>query len=114
MLLSELMSVIDYNEVINRTGIETAQTQVASLCFDSRKASANSMFVCIPGALADGHDYAEAAYKDGCRIFVTEHRTSLPDDAFIIITGDTRVALARLSAVFFGYHLFVHFQCNLK
>ena len=46
MLLSELMSVIDYNEVINRTGIETAQTQVASLCFDSRKASANSMFVC--------------------------------------------------------------------
>ena len=61
------------------------------------------MFVCISGSLADGHDYALAAYNGGCRIFVTEHRTNLPNDAFVIITSDTRVALARFSAKFFGY-----------
>ncbi len=103
MLLSELMSVIDYKEVINRTGIDVEKTQVTSLCCDSRKAAEDSMFVCISGSLADGHDYARAAYSGGCRIFVTEHRTKLPDDAFVIITSDTRVALARFSAKFFGY-----------
>jgi UDP-N-acetylmuramoyl-L-alanyl-D-glutamate--2,6-diaminopimelate ligase len=103
MLLSELINVVDYNEVINRTGIDTEKTVVSAICCDSRKACEGALFVCIPGSIADGHDYARSAYNGGCRIFVTEHRTTLPDDAFIIITGDTRVALARLSAVFFGY-----------
>lgn len=102
MLLSELMSVIDYNEVVNRSGKEKNKTEVSYLCCDSRKAGAESMFVCISGAQNDGHDYAEAAYNGGCRVFVTEHRTALPDDAFVIITSDTRVALAKLSAHFFG------------
>ena len=103
MLLKELMSVVDYKEIINRAGIEAERTQVLSLCCDSRKAGVNSMFVCIRGALNDGHTHAAAAYDEGCRIFVTEKRISLPDDAYIIIANDTRVALARLSAHFFGH-----------
>ncbi len=96
------MKVIDYKEVINRSGIEKNETEVSSLCCDSRKAGTDSMFVCISGSLSDGHDYAGAAYNGGCRIFVAERRTGLPDDAFVIITSDTRVALAKLSAHFFG------------
>ena len=103
MILKDLISVIDYNEVINRSGLDTSDIPVLSLCSDSRTACAGSMFVCINGSIADGHDYAKAAYSGGCRIFVTEHRVSLPDDAFVVITPDTRVALAKLSAHFFGY-----------
>lgn len=102
MLLNELMRSVDYKDIVNRSGADAANMQVSSLCSDSRRACAESVFVCISGTLADGHSYARAAYARGCRIFVTEHRTQLPDDAFVIITSDTRIALARLSAAFFG------------
>ena len=102
MLLSELMKTIDYTEIINRSGANVDEINVSSLCADSRKAAAGSMFVCIPGSLNDGHDYAHTAYTRECRIFVAEHRISLPDDAFVIITKNSRIALAQLSASFFG------------
>lgn len=102
MLLNELMSVIDYREIVNRTGLDVNCVEIRELCCDSRKACENSMFVCISGALADGHDYAAAAYSGGCRIFVAERRIALPDDAMFILVADTRIALARLSSHFFG------------
>ena len=101
MLLSELMKVIPYSEIINRSGRVPEQTEVSSLCSDSRKACSDSLFVCISGSLTDGHEYARAAYHRMCRIFVTEHPVKLPDDAFVIVTSNTRIALARLSAAFF-------------
>ncbi len=102
MLLQELMNTISYTEVINRSGIDPASVEILSLCSDSRKVFSDSIFVCISGSLADGHDYAWAAYNRMCRVFVVEHPTKLPDDAFVIVTSNTRVALAQLSAAFFG------------
>lgn len=102
MLLNELMQCIRYTEVINRSGMEPATIEVGSLCCDSRKVFSQSMFVCIAGSVSDGHDYAMMAYERGCRIFVMERKLNLPDDAFVILTPDTRVALAQLSAAFFG------------
>ena len=62
MLLSELLSVIDYNEIINRSGMIPESTDVISLCSDSRTVFSGSMFVCISGSLSDGHDFAWSAY----------------------------------------------------
>ena len=103
MFLSELIRSIDYNEIVNRSGIAPDKTDVFSLSCDSRKVGADSMFVCLSGSLNDGHDYAAAAYDRMCRIFVAEHALDLPDDAFVIITANTRVTLALLSAAFFGH-----------
>lgn len=103
MNLKELIGVVDYKEIINRTGLDSERIEIVSLCSDSRKAARGSVFVCINGSLADGHDYVKEAYDNGCRVFVTEHRTQLPDDTFTVIATDTRVALAELSAHFFGY-----------
>ena len=103
MILKELMMAVDYKEVINRSGIDVGTARITSLCYDSRKACPDSIFVCIAGALVDGHAFSRTAYDGGCRVFVAEHRLELPDDAFVIITNDTRIALARLSAHFFGY-----------
>lgn len=103
MLLSELMKVVDYTEIINRRGLDVSSVDVVSLCSDSRKALSDSVFVCISGTLSDGHEYAANAYARNCRIFVAEHNPGLPDDAFVIITKNTRLALARLSAAFFDY-----------
>lgn len=102
MLLSELLSVIDYNEIINRSGMIPESTDVISLCSDSRTVFSGSMFVCISGSLSDGHDFAWSAYDRMCRIFVAERPIKLPDDAFIVLVPDSRIALAKLSAAFFG------------
>ncbi len=103
MILNELLSAIDYAEIINRSGISSQETDVLSLCCDSRKVSSDSMFVCISGSLNDGHDHAWGAYGRMCRVFVVEHAIKLPDDAFVIVVKDTRIALAQLSAAFYGY-----------
>ncbi len=103
MLLKELIQCIDYTEVINRSGLDVSSLDIKMLSSDSRKVFADSLFVCISGSISDGHDYAANAYKNGCRVFVSERRPTLPDDAYIIITKNSRVALAELSATFFGY-----------
>ena len=103
MLLKELLRVIDYREIINRSGADISKAEVLTLCSDSRRACEGAMFVCISGSMADGHNFVSNAYDGGCRIFVTEHATRLPDDAIIIVAPDTRVALASLSACYFGY-----------
>ncbi len=97
------MKIIDYTEIINRSGIDTEKVDILSLCANSRSAQENSMFVCISGAVSDGHNFAQTAYTKDCRIFVSERKLELPDDAFVIITKNTRVALAQLSAAFFNY-----------
>lgn len=102
MLLNELMNVVDYTEIINRTGLDPEKTDIRSLCCDSRKVTADSVFVCISGSVNDGHDHAWGAYGYGCRVFIIEHEIKLADDAFVIVVKDTRVALAQLSAAFYG------------
>ena len=65
---------------------------------DSRQVRAGSIFVCIKGAISDGHNYALAAYENGCRVFVAARPLQLSQDAAVLITADTRTALAVLSA----------------
>ena len=54
------------------------------------------------GALSDGHMFARAAYDKGCRCVVCQRRLELPSDCVQYVVGDTRRALAELSAEFFG------------
>lgn len=102
MFLNELMSCIDYTEIINRSGKDASALKIDMLSSDSRKVFSDSIFVCISGSMTDGHDYAPTAYANKCRVFVTERKLELPDDAFVIVTKNTRVALAQLSSAFFG------------
>ncbi len=66
-------------------------------------AVAQTLFVCVHGARANGHDFAPQAYAQGCRTFVAAEPLSLPDDAFILTVSDTREALARLADSFYGH-----------
>lgn len=102
MLLNNLLDTVNYRRIINKSGMDLESTVVSSVCCDSRKAYENSVFVCISGALYDGHEYAMSAYSRMCRIFVAQHELELPDDAVVIIADDTRTVLADMSAEFFG------------
>ena len=74
-----------------------------NICTDSRAAHEGSLFFCLRGAKADGHEHAREAYDAGCRDFCAERDVSLPADARVTICGDTRSALAEKAAEFFGY-----------
>lgn len=76
--------------------------EISKVVCDSRKADSTSAFVCLTGAVTDGHFYAPSAYKAGCRLFVCEYKIELPSDAVCLIVPDTRIALAALSAEIYG------------
>ncbi len=97
MLLSELIRVISVKET------EIPATNIQRIEYNSRKADADCLFVCLVGARADGHDYAMHAYRNGCRAFLVSREIPLPDDAVTVTTDDTRAALSALSAALYGY-----------
>jgi len=76
---------------------------VSDVVYDSRRAAFGSLFVCLRGAVSDGHNYAQSAYDRGCRAFAVERLLPLPDDAVQYVFDDTRRALAEISAEFYGY-----------
>lgn len=80
-----------------------SDAEVLSLCYDSRKAKAGTLFFCLSGAAVDGHSFAASAYENGCRLFAVERRLPLPDDALQVEFENTRAALALVSAAFYGH-----------
>jgi len=74
---------------------------VQSIEYNSRFAGENKLFVCMPGARIDGHQYAPMAYEQGCRIFVCGCKMDLPEDAVQIVVDTPRMALAVLSAAYY-------------
>lgn len=86
------------------------ETEIEDVVYDSRKAGENNAFVCIIGAVTDGHRYIGGALKQGCRVFVIQKDISeIPelnnaDDAVTVIqTENTRIALSVMSAAIYDY-----------
>jgi len=84
-------------------GKEIPNLEIDNLTEDSRSAGDSSVFVCIRGATADGHDYAPGAYRNGCRVFVAQKPLDLPSDATVLLTDNTRKILAILACRFYGH-----------
>lgn len=89
--------------VSDRLAPSFGQTEITLLAFDSRKTCGGSMFFCLVGKTVDGHDYAPSAYRNGCRVFVTQRELLLPADACQIVVPDTRGALADIAALHYGH-----------
>jgi len=78
-----------------------SETLLYRIEYDSRLVELGDLFVCLKGARSDGHKFASAAYRTGCRAFLCEYEPDIPDDAVILLVPDTRAALAKLSAYFY-------------
>ena len=51
---------------------------------DSRKINKGDIFVALPGATVDGHDYVEQAYKNGAIKAIVEHKVDCPIDQEVV------------------------------
>ncbi len=84
-------------------------SEISHLAYDSRKAERDGAFVCLKGALSDGHKYILNCAEKGVSLIVMQdekiYEQWLKDDRefSILLVKDTRKALALISAAFFGY-----------
>ena len=82
---------------------EIWEQPILALRYDSRLATAGTVFFCLVGKTSDGHLFAPAAYRNGCRVFVVERELDLPPDALQFLVPNTREALADGSAAFYEH-----------
>ncbi len=100
MRLSELL---DEKLVTKISG--NSETEIEKICYDSRKACENSVFVCIVGFETDGHKYIKNAIDKGATAIVVQEGSEIPEipEGITVVTScDTRKMLAKMSASFFG------------
>ena len=98
MKLNKLLERLEYDVVQG-----TDEAEVTTLVNDSRKVDAGSVFVCISGAVSDGHRFAPDVAEKGAAALVVEKEIDVPADVTVIRVPDTRYALALMSAAYFGY-----------
>ncbi len=122
MKLSYLLENMDYTLLQGDLDAE-----VEFLTSDSRKAKAKTAFVCIVGAVSDGHKYIGDVINAGASVVVVQEKKSegggaisravfeaagraipeaidgIPSDVTVISVKNTRYALAVMSAAYFGH-----------
>ena len=96
MRFSQLIQSLPFTFSLH--GTDRSRDELIHISNDSRQVREGSVFVCVKGVISDGHNYAAAAYENGCRVFVAARPLPIPPDAAILITADTRSALPILSA----------------
>lgn len=123
MKLRKLLENIEYKIIARRVEAnlesriasvsETSlESEVENLTSDSRKVTKNTTFVCIVGAVSDGHKYIQEVIEKGATAVVVQAGIDLkqvvpnfeiPGSVAMIEVKDTRYALAMMSAAYFDY-----------
>lgn len=102
------------SELIDRCGECIKSTpgfsdkDIISVEYDSRKASAGSLFVAVEGFESDGHMFIDGAVSNGCSCIVIsasrydEFKRLAGLGVNVLLSGNTRSALSALSSAFYG------------
>lgn len=98
MKLSSLLEKLEYTCVQGST-----EQEVTGVVYDSRKVTDGSLFICIRGAVVDGHKFIPDVTAKGAKVLVVEEEVSAPSDVTVIQVTDTRYAMAFISAAWFGH-----------
>lgn len=103
MKLIQYLEKLEYECVKGSTDID-----ISDVVYDSRKADGDNAFLCIVGAVTDGHQYIQNAIRQGCRAFIIQKNIEeLPElseaDVTVIQVKDTRIALSYMAAAEYGY-----------
>ncbi len=96
MRLTALLASLNIYKVYGDINIE-----INNICVDSRITKRGDLFVCLPGHLVDGHDYATKAVEDGASALLCERVLAI--DVPQIIVPNSRRALAIIAAKFYNY-----------
>lgn len=101
MKLSQICREVEY-----RCLKGSMDTEVRDIIYDSRKIAKETMFVCMVGAVTDGHKYIPDAIEKGASVIVVEREeeaAQIPEGITVLQVKSTRLALALMSAALFDY-----------
>src|SRR3954451_9957259 len=76
------------------------EIEVSGLAYSSTSVTPGTLFFCVPGARADGHDFAPQAVERGAVALVVERPLDLPVPQ--VVVADARVSMAVVADEFFG------------
>ena len=96
--LKDLLEHLDYQCLQG-----TTDKEITSVVYDSRKAEPGSLFLCIKGAVSDGHAYAKEVAEKGASVLVVQDAVEVPEDVTVIQVENSRYAMACISAAWFDY-----------
>lgn len=77
--------------------------EVSSITFDSRSASAGSMFVAVDGNSSDGHQYISKAIENGAKYIVYQNGEYAFDGVTTIKVANSRRALALIADNYYDH-----------
>ncbi len=98
MKLEKLLERLTYQCLQGSTDVE-----VSGLANDSRQVRDGALFFCIRGAVTDGHKYAQEVTGKGASVLIVEEPVEVPETVTVIQVEDTRIAMALISAAYYGY-----------
>ena len=73
------------------------------MVYDSRKAEPGCLFLCIKGAVSDGHSYAASVAEKGAAVLVVQDPVDVPKEVTVLQVKDSRYAMACIAAAWFDY-----------
>ena len=88
----KLKNLIDCNKTLG-------ELEITGITCDSRCVNEGYAFICIKGALSDGHNYAKTALEQGAAVVIAERDLGLENQ---IVVDNTHKEFAILSAKWFG------------
>jgi UDP-N-acetylmuramoyl-L-alanyl-D-glutamate--2,6-diaminopimelate ligase len=95
MDLERLAAALGAVEVVGPAAVE-----VRELAYDAREVTPGALFFCVPGAHADGHDFAADAVANGAAALVVERRLDVGVPQ--VVVPDARAAMPVAADEFFG------------
>lgn len=102
MVLAQLIEKLDYEVRQGDVSVE-----IEGLTSDSRKVVNHGVFVAIVGAKSDGHYYLKNVIEKNAAAVIVQRGSKLPEDisenVTVIVTDNTRLALAYTAAAYYGY-----------
>ncbi|MFQ5591021.1 MAG: UDP-N-acetylmuramoyl-L-alanyl-D-glutamate--2,6-diaminopimelate ligase [Phycisphaerae bacterium] len=97
--LLELLGCAGLDAEVDRTADAVI---ITSLADDSRRVQEGSCFVAVRGERCDGHGFLNDAVRRGARAVVVDKDDNQSLDAVRVRVHDTREAIARLAAAYYG------------
>ena len=96
MKLKELLAPLDVRELH-----ADPELDITGISYDSRTTQPGELFVAVTGFAADGHKFIPKAVERGAAAILCERAPEA--DVPYVVAGSTRLALALVSAAWFGY-----------
>lgn len=97
MELAQLLEGVEYKLIKGNLAHD-----VSDVIYNTKYAVKNCLFVAIIGTTSDSHDFIKDAIEKGANTIVVEKDIEINEDVTVIRVQSSRLALAKMSAIYFG------------